>query len=301
MLTSTVHDVALVFEGGGMRASYTAPVVEVLLEQGWYFDWVAGISAGSSNTVNYLSRDPARARASFTDFAGDPRLGNLGTFLQGKGLFAAEYIYEHTAGPDEALPFDFATFQANPARMRLGAFRCRDGQQVWFTKDDIHELPDLMKRVRASSTMPCLMPPTAIGDEVYVDGALGPTAGIPLQPALDEGFDRFFVVLTRPRDYRMEPYRVAPLFRAWWRKYPAVGEAMINRWRDYARVREMLFDLERDGRAYVFAPTHMSVHNSTRNVPALRASHAAGLAQARRELPRWRDFLGLERPPRLAA
>ncbi|MCL2317056.1 MAG: patatin family protein [Actinomycetia bacterium] len=292
-LVSTVHDVALVFEGGGMRASYTAPVVQVLCEQGWFFDWVSGISAGSSNTVNYLSRDVSRARASFTDFAADPRMGGWGTFLRGKGLFAAEYIYEHTGGPAEALPFDFAAFTANPARMRLGAFRCRDGAQVWFTKDDTPTLGDLMKRVRASSTMPIAMPPTLIDDELYVDGALGPTAGIPLAPAIDEGFERYVVVLTRPRDYTMGSYRLAPFFRAWWRRHPAVAEAMIHRWRTYNPLREQIFDLERDGKALVFAPTHMAVHNHTRDVAALRASYAAGLAQVRRELPRWRDFLGL--------
>ena len=292
-LSSNVHDVALVFEGGGMRASYTAAVVATLLRQGIHFDWVAGISAGASNTVNYLSRDPERARMSFVDFSDDPRMGGLGTFLRGKGLFNAEWLYEQTAGPGQPLPFDFATFAANPAQMRLGAYRARDGAQVWFTKDDVPTLPDLMKRVRASSTMPCLMPPTVIDGEVYVDGAEGETAGIPLQPALDEGFERFFVVLTRERDYRSTPYRLGPLFRAWWRQYPAVADAMIHRWRTYNQVREQLFDLEREGKAYLFVPTHMPVRNSTRAVSDLRASFDAGTAQARRELPRWRDFLGL--------
>jgi predicted patatin/cPLA2 family phospholipase len=53
-----------------------------------------------------------------------------------------------------------------------------------------------------------------------------------------------------------------------------------------------LFDLERDGQALVFAPEAIAVTNRTRSVPRLRAAHEAGLAQARRELPRWRDFLG---------
>jgi len=292
-LTSNVTDVALVFEGGGMRASYTAPVIRVLLEQGIHLDWVSGVSAGATNSVNYLSRDAARAKTAFVDFAADPRMGGLGTLLTGKGLFSAEYVYQQTSGPDEALPFDFATFAANPARMRLGSFRCRDGAAVWFTKDDVPTLPDLMVRVRASSTMPCLMPPPRIDGDLYVDGALGPDAGIPLTPALDEGFERFFVVLTRARDFRATSYRLAPLFRAWWRAYPAVAEALVNRWRSYNRVREHLFDLERDGRAYLFVPTHMPVHNGTRAVPSLQASYDAGLAQARRELPRWRDFLGV--------
>ncbi|MDR1513359.1 MAG: patatin family protein, partial [Propionibacteriaceae bacterium] len=100
---SGLDGVALLFEGGGMRASYTSAVVDVLLRAGIEFGWAAGISAGSSNLCNYLSRDGARAKASFVEFAADPRFGDWRTFLRGRGLFDAEYIYEGTAGPDQAL------------------------------------------------------------------------------------------------------------------------------------------------------------------------------------------------------
>ena len=55
-----VPDVALVFEGGGMRAAYTSAVVVALVEAGLVFPFVAGISAGASNTVNYLTGDAWR-------------------------------------------------------------------------------------------------------------------------------------------------------------------------------------------------------------------------------------------------
>ena len=45
-ITRRVDDVALVFESGGMRGSYTAALVQVLLEAGLFFPWVGGISAG---------------------------------------------------------------------------------------------------------------------------------------------------------------------------------------------------------------------------------------------------------------
>ena len=101
-LTSTVTGTALVFEGGGMRASYTSGLVVALLEAGLHLDWVGGISAGSSNTANYVSRDAWRARHSFTDFAADPRFGDWRTFVRGQGLFNARYIYEETGLPGAA-------------------------------------------------------------------------------------------------------------------------------------------------------------------------------------------------------
>src|SRR5690606_17219201 len=158
-LSSTVTGTALVFEGGGMRASYTSGMVVALLEAGIHLDWVGGISAGSSNTANYVSRDAWRARHSFTDFAADPRFGDWRTFVRGQGLFNAQYIYEETGLPGAALPFDWQTFSADPARVRIGAFNATRGEQVWWGREDFASMTDLMVRVRASSTMPVVMPP----------------------------------------------------------------------------------------------------------------------------------------------
>ena len=290
---SNIRDVALVFEGGGMRASYTSAVVVELLRLGIFFDWVAGTSAGSSNAANYLSRDADRARRSFVEFAADPKMGNLRTFLRGDGLFNAAYIYEQTYLPDGALPFDWATFAANPAQLRIDAFDAESGEEVWWGRDDVREIADLMVRVRASSTMPVLMPPVHLGGRIYVDGAMGASGGIGIDEAERAGFERFFVVLTRTRDYVKHPGRFPGFYRRYFRRYPAVADALINRWRRYDATREHLFALEREGRAYLFAPDRMPVENGERSVAKLRASHELGLAQARREAPGWRDFLGL--------
>ena len=292
-LTSNVTDTALVFEGGGMRAAHTSAVVATLVEAGVFVDWVGGISAGSSNTVNYLARDPWRARHSFTDFAADPRFGDWRTFIRGQGLFNAEYIYEQTSAPGQALPLDWDTFAANPARFRIGAFDCEAGDVVYWGRDDVVELRDLMVRVRASSTMPVVMPPVTIDGRVYVDGALGPTGGIALDAARADGLDRFLVVLTQRRDYVKKPLGNAWVYRRHFRRYPAVVDALTKRHQRYNATREELFALEREGRAYVFAPEYMPISNGERDLGRLRATYAVGLEQARRELPAIREFLGL--------
>lgn len=293
-LTSTVTDTALVFEGGGMRASYTSGLLVALLEAGIYLDWVGGISAGSSNTANYLARDPWRARHSFTDFAADPQFGDWKTFVRGKGLFNAQYIYEETGLPGAALPYDWDTFAANPARVRIGAFNAMRGETVYWGREDMPTMNDLMVRVRASSTMPVIMPPVKIDGEVYVDGALGPSGGIPLDAARADGYERFLVVLTRERDYVKAPSSADWYVRRHFRRLPAVADALRARPARYNMTREELFELERAGTAYLFVPEVMPVGNGERNVGKLRASHAAGLEQARRELPAIREFLGLE-------
>ena len=111
-------DVALIFEGGGMRNSYTAGMVVELLARNLNFGRVYGISAGSSHTVNYLVRDPSRARASFVELVKYPRFGGWGSFLAGHGYFNGPYLYEElieNAPAGEPMAFEWDTFRAKPA------------------------------------------------------------------------------------------------------------------------------------------------------------------------------------------
>lgn len=276
-----------------MRVSYTAAVVAALLEAGVHIDWVAGISAGSSNTANYLARDPARARRSFVEFAADPSFGDLRTFLRGQGMFNSHYIYRVSGLPGQSLPYDFATYQANPARMHLGVFEADTGRAFYWTRDDVHCVDDLMARVQSSSTLPFFMPLVRIGEHVYVDGALGPSGGIALDAARADGFTKFLVVLTRPRDYVKPQLRINRAVRQYFRRYPAIMDALAARAANYNRTRDELLELERSGGAMVFFPEGYTVGQSERNVAKLDRSYNDGAAQVARELPVWREWLGL--------
>lgn len=294
-LTSNVHDTALVFEGGGMRGAYTAPVVATLLEAGIHIDWFSGISAGATHVCNYASRDVVRTRRSFVDIVSDPEFGGLRSLARGDGYFNAAHIYEHTSLPDEWLPFDWQTYRANPAQLRVGAFNATRGEEVWFTQDDMTTLEDLTVRVRASATLPMLMPPVTIDGDVYVDGALGPDGGIPLDIAEQEGFEKFFVVLTRPRGYVKGPQRLPSpgWLRRHYRDLPAVAEGILARASRYNETRRRVFELEAQGRAVVFAPEDLHISNTEKRLARLARTYDAGLAQARRELPQWQEFLGV--------
>jgi predicted patatin/cPLA2 family phospholipase len=296
-LASNVIDTALLFEGGGMRASYTAAVVAELLRAGVHPDFVAGISAGSSHAVNFISRDPLRARRSFVDLAADPNFGGLRTLLHGQGFFNSDYLYLHTAGASETLPFDFATFFANPAKLYLGAFRVRDGRQVWFGRGQLTTPTQVMTAVQASSSMPGLMPMVHIQGEAYVDGALGPTGGIPLEIAEQAGYRKFLVILSRPRSYRKPPLRGRRLLLRYFAGQPTILEALLHRHERYNETRERLLELERQGAAYLFFPDGPLVSNRERRIERLAASYAAGEAQIRRELPAIQEFLGLPGRP----
>ena len=291
-LVNNVFDTALIFEGGGMRASYTCAVVNALLETGIYFDNVYGISAGSSNTCNYVSRDIWRARTSFVEFVEDKDFGNWDTFLEHKGYFSAHYIYEESGLPGARLPFRMMDFDANPAKVTIAGFRRDTGETVYWTREDMGSLKDLMRRVRASSSLPLFMPPPMVDGYACYDGGLGEGAGLILPRAVSDGFEKFFIVRTRARGYRKKESGNPMSFL--FPRRPHLRRALNTRGERYNAVCDEIERLEAEGRAYVFYPDSITAQSGTTDLAVLRENYGAGYAQALAEVPRWLEFLGLD-------
>lgn len=178
---------------------------------------------------------------------------------------------------------------ANPARLRIGAFERDTGEVVYYSKEDISDLKDLMKIVRSSSSMPIFMPPTYYNDHYYVDGGLG--GGIALDIAKKDGLKKFFVVLTREKGYRKKPVQYKGIIKTYYRKYPAVTEALLNRHRIYNEILAELEQLESEGKAYLVYPDTMPVSSREVNYRKLQESYRLGYEQGKRDLRKWQDFL----------
>ncbi|MCQ9343315.1 patatin-like phospholipase family protein [Corynebacterium kozikiae] len=269
---------ALIIEGGGTRNSYLAPMVELLIDARQDFGMVAGISAGSSLAVAYLSRDAERAKASFIDMVVDPRAGGFGSWLRGQGYFNSRFIYEEsTKGP---YPFNFEAFRQHPSAMDISAMRADTGETVHWGKQDCPTVDDLVVRVRASSTMPLFMPITYIDGAPYVDGALGASGGLALDAAKEAGYERFVVLRSRPRGFRRKPSSAGRVLR----RYPAVARAIGTRHERYNATADEIDALEQSGAAYVYYPERMLIGNSERKLAKLQANYEAGAEQAKREI-----------------
>ncbi|WP_235810709.1 patatin-like phospholipase family protein [Tractidigestivibacter scatoligenes] len=291
-LENNVHGCALVIEGGAMRASYVSGLVNVLLEQGIYFDYVCGISAGATVATNYVSRDMVRTKRSFVDFAANPQMGGMKSFLDRHGFFNADYDYLGCI-EDGSMPFDWQTFQANPARVRIQAFQRDTGRTVVWGRDHMQTLEELMACVRASSTMPGIMNPIEVDGHVMLDGSLGAGAGLPNHIAEDDGIEKLFVITSRPAGYRkheLSPVRRRGIIHIM-KDHPYARNAMLTRPERYNEELAHLEELEKSGRALVVRPREMPVSRTTRDVKELEHAYLLGHEQGIAELPRWREFL----------
>ncbi len=289
-LESNVFKTALLFEGGSMRDAYTCAVAAELLERGVHFDNVYGVSAGSSNTVNYVSRDVYRTIASFTEFARMPDIGDWKTFLTHKGLFNAYHIYQEMGEPDGDLPFDFETFKASPAKATVVAIERDTGRDLFFRKEDMPTLQDLMVRVRASSTLPVFMPPPKVNGMYCYDGGFAVGGGLPIERIRDDGFEKIFVVRTRKRGYRKEAGGNSWARAFFWRR-PAMMAAVLTRNARYNAACDLLDRWEQEGRAYVFYCDDLTLSGSERDYDELCRNYESGRAQIRREWGALMDFL----------
>ena len=291
-LVNNVFGCALLFEGGGYRGAYTAGIANVLLENELWFDYVCGISAGASHTLNYVSRDQERVKLSFMALDGSEPVGGIGTLLRGKGYFNADYLYEGCIA-DGFAPFAWDAFVANPARVRIQAFERDTGRTVTFGKQDMPNVWEAIKRVRASSTIPGAMNPEPVEGRVLYDGGLGEGAGLPLPMAEHDGFERFLLVATRVAGYRKRPFppTVQLAVKRAFGAYPHVVQALLTRAERYNQELDHLAELERAGQALVIRPDIMPVKNTTLDTTQLEKAYELGHALGLRELERIHAFV----------
>lgn len=288
-MQSNIFKTALFFEGGSMRGAYSAGANRCLVENEVFFDSVYGISAGSSNAVNYLTRDVERITGAFGHLMADERAGSWKSFIRGRGLFDVEYLYNEADMPGGVLPFDYETFSQNPATLNIFAFDRDRACDVRFTAADMHNTLDVMQAVRASSTLPIVMPATKIGSATYYDGGFGVGGGLPMQTILDDGFKRMVVIRTRPRGYRKG--KPDAYMKTLFLRYPAMRRAVLTRNARYNQACDLLDEFERDGRAYVFYPTHLTLSGTERDALLLESNIQAGYAQMLKELGAILDYV----------
>ena len=108
-----------------------------------------------------------------------------------------------------------------------------------------------------------------------------------------DGYEKFLVLLTRPREYVKENRLPDLAYRCLLTRYPKAAKAVIERPINYNRTRAELERLESEGKAYVFYPQHMGVANFEDNPAKLEENFSAGYQQMQSELPKVKEFLGL--------
>ena len=243
--------IGLVVEGGGMKCAYNAGILDAFLDYGITFDYCIGVSGGSGNAASYAAGQRGRNLRFFTDHIHSPKYFGLKSLLRTGNLFGLEYIYAELTNSTGEDPLDFAAIIKNPIKYEVVATNALTGEAVYFGKEDMQQ--DDYRPIMASSAIPAACRPVEINGIPYYDGGIADA--IPVRHALEQGCERLVVILSKQRDYVRKPQGMRILYSSLCRKYPKIIEAIDNRHITYAKNQKEVFDLEKEGKAFVFAPS----------------------------------------------
>ncbi len=270
-----------------MRSLFTSGVLDVLLENKIEFPYVIGVSAGALTGVNYISKDIGRTARINIGFADDSRYLGVGNLLRKKSLFDFDFLFGRT---DKIVPMDYDTFYNSKQRFVAVATDCATGRPVYFEKG---KTEDIMKAVRASSSMPLLAPVVHLDGMDCLDG--GVSDPIPFRHAMQEGYDRVVLVLTRDASFRaadttsVRAYAILKTFRG----QPNFASQLATMSMRYNKTLDELRALEAAGKLFVIRPDRpVTVGRAERNPDKLEALYNEGRAVMSRELKSLRKYVG---------
>ena len=248
--------IGLVVEGGGMKCAYNAGILDVFLDHQITFDYCIGVSGGAGNMASFMAGQRGRNIRFFTEHIHSPQYFGVKSLLKTGNLFGLQYIYGELTNSTGKDPLDFPAIMKNPAEYEVAATNAVTGEAEYFGKEDMKQ--DDYRPIMASSAIPAACRPVEINGVPYYDGGI--SDAIPVRRALEKGCDRIVVILSKQRDYVRKPQGMRFLYSTLCRKYPKIIEDIDRRHITYRENLQEVFDLEKEGKAFVFAPSeHVKV------------------------------------------
>lgn len=279
---------ALVLEGGALRGMFTAGVLDVFLDQGIEFEYVNGVSAGSLNAINYVSKQNGRSRDVNLNYVNDPRYLGVRNIVSNGGIFNFKFLFGELS--DALLPFDARTFFASKQRLEVVATNCGTGMAEYFEKG---KEPEIMLASAASSSMPVVSSMIRLNGNSYLDGGIAEP--IAYRRAMEQGYEKLVLVLTRQAGYKKPSTSKAMklTYARRYRKYPQLVERLIAVPEHYNAVQKEIAALEREGKLFVIRPQKpVDISRVEKDVVRLRKLYDEGQEEMKARMEEMRKYLG---------
>ena len=238
---------ALVLEGGGLRGVFTCGVLDCFMDHGIRFPFTVGVSAGACNGLSYMSGQRGRARSSNIDLMEKHHYVGFRYLLTQGCIMDFKLLFEDF--PEKVIPYDYDAYFANPDRYVMVTTNCLTGKAEYLEEKASSER--VMSIVRASSSLPFLTKITYVDGVPMLDGGIADS--IPVAYAMDQGYEKMVVVMTRNKGYRKKDSKMR-LSKVFYRKYPQLQKALSERNAVYNRTMDLIEKLEAEGRIIVIRP-----------------------------------------------
>lgn len=274
---------AFVLEGGAMRGLYSAGVLDVFMQNSITTDAIYGVSAGALFGINFKSRQIGRAIRYNVKYAHEKNYMGLYSLITTGDIMNKEFCFDKLV--NELDPFDFETFDNSPIDFFAVVTNVDSGKAEYIK---ITNARRRLEALRASGSMPFVSKCVEIDGSKYLDGAISDP--IPFQKALDEGYEKIIVVLTRPENYRKQkdnlPYNLI------YKKYPNFIKTAIQQYEHYNRTLDLIKKYENEGRIIVLRPSQdLKIARVEKNTKKLEAIHKLGVDDCKSNLDKIKSYL----------
>ena len=239
--------VGLVLEGGGMRALFTAGVLDALLDiKELDIDGIVGVSAGALFGVNYVSGQKERAIRYNKKYARDKRYMGFYSWITTGNAVNEEFAFYEI--PFKLDVFDQEKFKQSKIDFYVVMTNVESGKPEYVLIKDVFKQ---MEYLRATSALPFASKIIEINGKKYLDGGISDS--IPIDYCEGLGYDKIILLLTRPKNTHKED-KLNFLYKLVYRKYPNLVKRLINMGKDYEVVLKKIKDLENENKIFVIRP-----------------------------------------------
>lgn len=275
---------SLILEGGTFRSIFTAGVLDALLEAKIELPYIIGVSAGITNGVSYVSKQKGRNLEVIMKYRLDPRYMSRRNFIKEHSLFGISFIYQEI--PNHLVPFDYATFKANPAKVLIGVTNAKTGEAEYL---DAKETDEKNLALQATCSIPGFFPPCHLNQEIYYDGGIADP--IPIRKAIEDGNQKHLIILTQPMEYKKEPSKSHEMMaRLLEKRYPLLANKLRDRPDRYNATVALCQKLKKEGKALIIQPTH-PLNSFEANLDTLKKSYQEGYDFTKRNIELIRQFI----------
>ena len=246
----------IVFEGGAFRTIFSCGVMDAMLENKIMPDYMIGVSAGAAYGVSMASGQIGRNLKILIDYRNDKRYVGLSNMVHrdNRSLYGLNFTFDTI--PNELVPYDYDAYFQNPTRFEMVTTNCVTGRACYLEEKEDKER--LLRIARASSSLPYVCPIVHVDGRPMLDGGI--VDSIPVERAMQQGYERNVVVLTRNRGYRKSEKDIkVPHFI--YTRYPRLRVVLSRRCQVYNEQLEEIERLEDEGRIIAIRPIKKVVVN----------------------------------------
>ena len=276
--------IGLVLEGGAMRGMYTAGVLDIFLDKGFWVDGIISVSAGALFGVNYPSRQKGRAIRYNKKFISDKRYISFKSLVSTGNIVNKDFAFYEVHFKYDV--FDNKTFKESDIDFYVAVTNLQTAQAEYVKLID--PLAQ-MEVLRATSAMPYVSRPVEIDGIPYLDGAIADS--IPVEQMKKLGYDKIIVILTRTLDYRKSK-PMTWIAKWFYRHYPHFADAVNQRYAMYNRQFENVIKLAEKGDIFVIRPSvDLKIKRIEKDPNKLQAMYELGMKDMQLQWENLLDYL----------